>query len=70
MPASSNHLFAAADRLNLQSAGVFTAITALLSNIVRNVPAVMVLKSLVPSFHDPQTGWLVLASRRALWPAT
>ena len=50
-----NHLFAAADRLNLQNAGVFTAITALLSNIVvSNVPAVMVLKSLVPSFHDPQ----------------
>jgi Na+/H+ antiporter NhaD/arsenite permease-like protein len=61
-----NHLFAAADRLNLENAGVFTAITALLSNIVSNVPAVMVLKSLVPSFHDPQTGWLVLAMASTL----
>ena len=59
-------LFAVADRFNLQNAGVFTAITALLSNVVSNVPAVMVLKSLVPSFHDPQTGWLVLAMASTL----
>jgi Na+/H+ antiporter NhaD/arsenite permease-like protein len=59
-------LFAVADRFNLQNAGVFTAITALLSNLVSNVPAVMVLKSLVPSFHDPQTGWLVLAMASTL----
>jgi len=62
----TRHLFAAADRLNLQSVGVFTAVTALLSNIVSNVPAVMVLKSLVPAFHDPQTGWLVLAMASTL----
>jgi len=61
-----SHLFAAADRLNLQNVGVFTAVTALLSNIVSNVPAVMVLKSLVPSFHDAQTGWLVLAMASTL----
>ncbi len=59
-------LFASADRLNLQNAGVFTAVTALLSNLVSNVPAVMVLKSLVPSFHDAQTGWLVLAMASTL----
>ncbi len=59
-------LFAIADRFNLQNAGVFTTVTALLSNIVSNVPAVMVLKSLVPSFHDPQTGWLVLAMASTL----
>jgi Na+/H+ antiporter NhaD/arsenite permease-like protein len=62
----TKNLFAAADRLNLQSAGIFTAVTALLSNIVSNVPAVMVLKSLVPSFQDPQTGWLVLAMASTL----
>ncbi len=59
-------LFALANRLNLQNAGVFTVVTALLSNVVSNVPAVMVLKSLVPSFHDPQTGWLVLAMASTL----
>jgi Na+/H+ antiporter NhaD/arsenite permease-like protein len=59
-------LFAAADRFNLQNAGVFTAVTALLSNVVSNVPAVMALKSLVPSFRDAQTGWLVLAMASTL----
>jgi Na+/H+ antiporter NhaD/arsenite permease-like protein len=36
-------------------------VTAVLSNVVSNVPAVMLLKTLVPAFHDPHTGWLVLA---------
>ena len=57
----TRYLFAVADRFNLQNTAVLTVITALLSNIVSNVPAVMVLKSLVPSFHDPRSGWLVLA---------
>ena len=59
-------LYAVAARLNLQSAGVLTVVTALLSNVVSNVPAVMVLKSLVASFRDPQTGWLVLAMASTL----
>jgi Na+/H+ antiporter NhaD/arsenite permease-like protein len=35
---------------NLQHVGVFTAVVAFLSNLVSNVPAVMLLKSVVPSF--------------------
>ena len=62
----SGELFAVADRFNLQNTGVLTAVTALLSNVVSNVPAVMVLKALVPSFHDPHTGWLVLAMASTL----
>ena len=62
----TSDLFAAAGRVNLQNAGVFTAATALISNIVSNVPAVMVLKTLVPGFHDPRTGWLVLAMASTL----
>jgi Na+/H+ antiporter NhaD/arsenite permease-like protein len=62
----THDLFAVADRFNLQNTAVFTVITALLSNIVSNVPAVMVLKSLAPSFHDPRTGWLVLAMASTL----
>jgi Na+/H+ antiporter NhaD/arsenite permease-like protein len=34
--------------------------------MVSNVPAVMVLKTLVPSFHDPRSGWLVLAMASTL----
>ncbi len=55
-----------AARLNLQNAGILTGITALFSNIVSNVPAVMLLKSLIPAFHHPRTGWLVLAMASTL----
>jgi Na+/H+ antiporter NhaD/arsenite permease-like protein len=65
--AGLNHdLFDIADRFNLQNVGILTAVTAMLSNIVSNVPAVMLLKSLVPSFHDPRTGWMVLAMASTL----
>jgi Na+/H+ antiporter NhaD/arsenite permease-like protein len=43
-----------------------TVATALFSNLVSNVPAVMLLKSLIPSFRDPHTGWLVLAMASTL----
>jgi Na+/H+ antiporter NhaD/arsenite permease-like protein len=62
----THYLFAFADRFNLQNTAVLTVVTALLSNVVSNVPAVMVLKSLVPSFHDPRSGWLVLAMASTL----
>jgi Na+/H+ antiporter NhaD/arsenite permease-like protein len=62
----TNDLGVVAERFDLQNNAIFTAITVLLSNIVSNVPAVMVLKSLVPSFHDPNTGWLVLAMASTL----
>lgn len=53
-------------RWNLQSGSVFTIATAALSNIVSNVPAVMVLKSIVPGFADPRQGWLLLAMASTL----
>lgn len=59
-------LAAIAARLNLQNAGVLTGITALFSNLVSNVPAVMLLKALIPAFHNPRTGWLVLAMASTL----
>jgi Na+/H+ antiporter NhaD/arsenite permease-like protein len=51
---------------NLQRMGVFAAVTAVLGNIVSNVPAVMLLKSLVPGFAQPHTAWLVLAMASTL----
>jgi Na+/H+ antiporter NhaD/arsenite permease-like protein len=62
----SNDLFALAQRLNLQDVGIFTGVTALFSNIVSNVPAVMLLKSVVPAFQHPRSGWLVLAMASTL----
>jgi Na+/H+ antiporter NhaD/arsenite permease-like protein len=45
---------------------IFVAATAVLSNLVSNVPAVMLLRTLVPGFPDPQAGWLVLAMASTL----
>jgi Na+/H+ antiporter NhaD/arsenite permease-like protein len=62
----TRYLFDIANRFNLQNAGIFTATAAILSNIVSNVPAVMLLKTLVPGFSSPHTGWLVLAMASTL----
>ena len=51
---------------NLERVGTFTVVTALLSNIVSNVPAVMLLKSAVPRFSNPHTAWLTLAMASTL----
>jgi Na+/H+ antiporter NhaD/arsenite permease-like protein len=59
-------LFAFADRFNLQNPAVLTAVTAGLSNLVSNVPAVMLFKAIVPSFHNPHAGWLLLAMASTL----
>ena len=49
-----------------QSTWGLTAIAAVLSNVVSNVPAVMVLKSLVPRLPDPNSAWLTLAMSSTL----
>jgi Na+/H+ antiporter NhaD/arsenite permease-like protein len=56
----------AGDYVNFHTAGGFTLITVLLSNLVSNVPAVMLLKSFVPGFADPQRAWLLLAMASTL----
>lgn len=55
-----------AQHWNLQRLAVFTVAVGLLSNVVSNVPAVMLLKSLVPGFADPRTAWLALAMASTL----
>ena len=54
------------DRLNLHTSGAFVLVTVMLSNLVSNVPAVMLLKSLVPAFPDPHRAWLLLAMASTL----
>jgi Na+/H+ antiporter NhaD/arsenite permease-like protein len=51
---------------NLHNFAVFTAVTAVLSNLVSNVPAVMLLKSLAPQFPDPHRAWMLLAMASTL----
>ncbi|HEY2755884.1 MAG TPA: anion transporter [Pseudolabrys sp.] len=52
--------------LHLDKAAWLGVITAVLSNIVSNVPAVLVLKPFVAQLHDPQRAWLVVAMSATL----
>jgi di/tricarboxylate transporter len=56
-----NRLFAWAQTMNARQLAVLTVVTATLSNLVSNVPAVLLLKSLIPSFAEPGRAWLVVA---------
>ena len=52
--------------LHLDSTLALAGVTAVLSNLVSNVPAVLVLKPLVPNLADPQRAWLVIAMASTL----
>jgi Na+/H+ antiporter NhaD/arsenite permease-like protein len=45
---------------------IFVAVTAVLSNVVSNVPAVMLLRTVVARFPNPHESWLVLAMASTL----
>lgn len=57
---------AVAGRIKLGDAAVMAAIAAMLSNLVSNVPAVLVLKPFVQSLPDPGQAWLTLAMAATL----
>jgi Na+/H+ antiporter NhaD/arsenite permease-like protein len=52
--------------LHLSSVPILSAVTAVLSNIVSNVPAVLVLKPFVQALSDQHTGWLTVAMASTL----
>lgn len=53
-------------QLDLGSAPVLSALTAGLSNLVSNVPAVLVLRPFVAGLSDPQRAWLIVAMASTL----
>jgi Na+/H+ antiporter NhaD/arsenite permease-like protein len=59
-------LFAASQRFHLERTGVLSAFAAVLSNLVSNVPAVLVFKPFVAHLSDPQKAWLTLAMATTL----
>jgi Na+/H+ antiporter NhaD/arsenite permease-like protein len=59
-------LLHAAERLNLHNLTIFSFAVTLLSNLVSNVPAVMLLKNLVPQFRNTHQFWLALAMSSTL----
>jgi Na+/H+ antiporter NhaD/arsenite permease-like protein len=52
--------------LHLEQVPVLSAITAILSNIVSNVPAVLVLKPFIPQLQPQQQAWLTVAMASTL----
>lgn len=52
--------------LHLDQVPVLSAVTAVLSNIVSNVPAVLLLKPFVETLKDHDTAWLVVAMSSTL----
>ena len=57
---------AAVGRLHLDQVPVLATLTAVLSNLVSNVPAVLVIKPFIPGLPDAQHAWLVVAMASTL----
>jgi Na+/H+ antiporter NhaD/arsenite permease-like protein len=57
---------AAVARLHLESVPVLGLVTAVLSNVVSNVPAVLVLKPFVAALPDQRRAWLTVAMAATL----
>jgi Na+/H+ antiporter NhaD/arsenite permease-like protein len=55
-----------ASRFRLDHVAVLSAFSAALSNLVSNVPAVLVFRPVVPRLPDPRLGWLTLAMSSTL----
>jgi Na+/H+ antiporter NhaD/arsenite permease-like protein len=53
-------------RWDLHQVAIFVPLTAALSNLVSNVPAVMLLRTLVSQFPDANSGWVMLAMASTL----
>jgi Na+/H+ antiporter NhaD/arsenite permease-like protein len=62
----SHGLIAAIGRQHLDRMPVLALVTAVLSNLVSNVPAVMALKPFVAALPDPRRAWLVVAMSATL----
>jgi Na+/H+ antiporter NhaD/arsenite permease-like protein len=57
---------ALASSYGLHRPAVFSTVAAILSNLVSNVPAVLVFKPLIPHLANPDHAWLVLAMASTL----
>ncbi|HLK50941.1 MAG TPA: anion transporter [Bryobacteraceae bacterium] len=62
----ANDLFTAASRYHLERTAPMAVFTAILSNLVSNVPAVLVFKGFVPRLADSVHAWLTLAMSSTL----
>lgn len=59
-------LFVYLQPIGIETTLGLTVVATVLSNLISNVPAVMLFKSLIPTWADPQTAWLTLAMASTL----
>jgi Na+/H+ antiporter NhaD/arsenite permease-like protein len=62
----TKHAWELVERWQLRQPVVLTTVAVVLSNLVSNVPAVLLFKSVIPTFPDPRGAWLVLAMASTL----
>ena len=62
----TDYLLAVARHLNLENTAICATVVGLLSNLVSNVPAVMLLRPVMTQFHEPRAAWLVLSMASTL----
>ena len=62
----AGEILGAAAAAGLYRPAVLTAVTAVLSNLVSNVPAVLLFKTVIPTFGEPARAWLLLAMASTL----
>ncbi len=60
------HLARSVAKLHLENTFVLSALTAVVSNLVSNVPAVLIFKPLLAHMADPVRAWLTLAMSSTL----
>lgn len=62
----AEHLFRFVDPLAERSVASLTGVAVVLSNLVSNVPAVLLFRPLIPRFAHPERAWLTLAMATTL----
>ena len=62
----SAQLFALAQPLAQQGVAALTVVAVILSNLISNVPAVLLFRPFVPHFPQPTQAWLTLAMATTL----
>jgi Na+/H+ antiporter NhaD/arsenite permease-like protein len=62
----ADQLFERLKPIGLTTIGGLAAVAAIVSNVISNVPAVMLMARLVPQLPDPTTAWLTLAMASTL----
>jgi Na+/H+ antiporter NhaD/arsenite permease-like protein len=62
----SEDFFRAGEPLLTGGVGGLSLITAVLSNLISNVPAVLLLQTTIPALDNPQQAWLTLAMASTL----